>query len=148
MDAMVACPMPWVTLALPSSLLWAGAAAGKKEGGESSPFLQLVEALLALPPRDSRLRCPVWIWCSLEGKAYWKRLHWGLDMRPGAAERCVGPEPCTRPLFQSSQISWAATRESKLPNFPLHGHSHPTDCWKIQHPLGTWGDVWFLALPA
>ena len=34
---MVVCPMPCVTLALPSSLLWIGAAAGRKEGPEDSP---------------------------------------------------------------------------------------------------------------
>lgn len=87
------------------------------------------------PPRDSRdsgAQC--------ETGALWREKHAGRDCAsislPGgrrgrcgmssAATGCMGPESCTRLLFQNDQISRSAARESKLPNFPLHNPSHLT----------------------
>lgn len=105
----------------------------RKEGGEGSPCspswwrlyllhhqgtaeIQVPNVKLVLSGGKSAL---------LEGTALGRKKGKMWDL--GAAARCVGPEPCTRPLFQMGQISWSAARETKLPNFPLHGLSHLTD---------------------
>lgn len=112
-EAVVVCSMPGVTLALPSSLLWVGAAAERKEEDEGSPC---------------SLSCwRLYLLCH-KGTAEIQVLSEKLVLSGGKS--MLGPpslEPCTRPLFQRDQISWSAARESKLTNFPLHGPSHLTD---------------------
>lgn len=112
-------------------------------------FPQLVEALLALPPRDSRdsgAQC--------ETGALWKEKHAGRGCarvslqggRRGRQDLCaavgwVGPEL----LFQRGQISWVVARESKLPNLPLSGPSHLTDfsAERLTNTLLVLGETFF-----
>lgn len=123
--------MPCVTLALPSSLFWVGAAAGRKEGFEGSPFSPSWLRLYLLCHQGTvEIQVPN-VKLVPSGGAVWTEKHAGRDCArvslPGGRKGRCGAELCTRPLFQRGQISWSAARESKLPNFPLHGPSHLTD---------------------